>query len=114
MTVGHDIADDLKALKTEVDSLRADYARLTSAARIAGRRHYSLAKDEVETAIEAIKDRISKKAGDAGEAISDDIEELRALMETYAGQTQKAIAAHPLTIIAGAAAVAFLLGRVTR
>lgn len=114
MTVAFNVDDELKSLKSEVASLRADYARMASAAQTAGRRQYNLAKDEVAASIEAIKDRISRKAGDAGETISEDIDELRRLMETYAGQTQKVVAAHPLSVIAGAAVVAFLLGRVTR
>jgi len=114
MTVAFDIADELNALKTEVLSLRADYARLASAAQTAGRRQYGLAKDEVAASIEAIKDKITKKAGDAGETISEDIDELRRLVESYASQTQKVVAAHPLSLLAGAAAIAFLLGRVSR
>ena len=114
MSAAFDITDELSALKKDVASLRADYAQLASDAQTAGRRQYGLAKDEIGAAFEAIKDRLSKKAGDAGETISDDIEELRRVMETYASQTQKAVAAHPLSLIACAAAIAFLLGRVTR
>ena len=114
MTVPFDIADELSSLKTQISSLQADYVRLTSDAQTAGRRQYGLARDEVVTRFDAIKQRISTKAGDAGEAISEDFEELRRLMETYAGQTQRTVAAHPLSIMAGAAVIAFALGRMTR
>jgi len=47
MTVAFDIADELNALKTEVLSLRADYARLASAAQTAGRRQYGLKRTKL-------------------------------------------------------------------
>ena len=114
MTASDNLADELKSLKKEVASLREDYVRLTGQAHTAGRRQYGLAKDEIVAAIEAIKERISQQAGEAGETISEDVEELRRLIETYTNQTQKAVAAHPLSVLGGALAVGFLLGRVTR
>ena len=73
-----------------------------------------LVKEEVVAAIEVIKNRISKQAGDAGETISHDVEELRRLVENYSSQTQKAVSTHPLTALLGAAAIGFLLGRIAR
>jgi methyl-accepting chemotaxis protein len=94
--------------------MRDAYDRVKANAQTVRRRQLGLATNEVAAAIEATKGRISKQAGGASETVAEDLEELRRLVEVNARQAQETVATHPLSALAGAVAIGFMLGRMTR
>ena len=114
MTHPKDFSTDIETLRAELAALRADWARVAGKAEDIGRRQYGVAKDEISAAIEALKERIAKEAGDAGEAIGKDVDELGVLVDAYAAKAQKTVTANPLYSLLGAVAIGFLLGRIAR
>ncbi len=109
-----DFSKDVEALRDELAALRADWARVAGKAEALGRRQGGDAKDQISAGLDALRARIAKEAGDAGEAIGKEVDELGVLIDAYATEARKAVAARPLYTLLGAVAIGFVLGRITR
>lgn len=117
MASNRTIQKEIAALKKEIAALRAEYARTgrkTAAAASNGAETLGAIKDDIVERVADIKDTLAEGAGDMAEDIVEQLDELRAMVNDYSGQAEKAVAAHPLATVAGAVAIGFLIGRLSR
>jgi ElaB/YqjD/DUF883 family membrane-anchored ribosome-binding protein len=108
---------ELDSLRKEIAGLRQDYARLKSRAKATkadGTERMGAIRDDLVDTIEAIKDKVASGTGAAAEEIAEHLDELRDVVNEYSEKTEKTVAAHPLTAVAGALAIGWLIGRLGR
>jgi ElaB/YqjD/DUF883 family membrane-anchored ribosome-binding protein len=112
---------EIDALKKEIATLRASQARVRrkagSAAEAAveeGVDRLGALRDDIAERVGGIKDSIAGGASDVVDEIAEQLEELRATINSYSDQAEKTVTAHPFAAIAGAVAIGYLIGRLTR
>jgi ElaB/YqjD/DUF883 family membrane-anchored ribosome-binding protein len=110
------VSKEFEAMKKEIAELRAAHEAKASEADGAGADHLANLKAEIEQALTLIRKKIESVGvgGDVGEDLNADFHELREVVADYFAVAEKTVAAHPLAALAGAVAVGFALGRLTR
>ena len=111
------VQKEIAALKKEIAQLRAEYARTgrkTAAGASNGAETLGAIKDDIVERVGDLKDTLTEGASDMAEDFVEQLDELRAMVSDYTGQAEKAVTAHPLATVAGAVAIGFLIGRMSR
>jgi hypothetical protein len=112
------VSKEFEAMKREIAELRAAHEAKASEADGAGADHLANLKAEIEQALTLIRKKIESVGvgvgGEVSEDINADFQELREVVADYFAVAEKTVAAHPLAALAGAVAVGFALGRLTR
>ena len=117
MASNRTVQKEIAALKKEIAALRAEYARTgrkTAAAASNGAEALGAIKDDIVERVGDIKDTLAEGASDMADNIVEQLDELRAMVNEYTGSAEKAVTAHPLATVAGAVAIGFLIGRMSR
>jgi ElaB/YqjD/DUF883 family membrane-anchored ribosome-binding protein len=117
MPTSRSIQRELDSLKKEIAGLRAEGKRVKKqAAAVAsnGASTLDAIKDEIADKVSEIKDTLASGASGAADEISEQLEELREKVSEYSGQAEDKVKAHPFVAVAGALAVGWLIGRLTR
>jgi|SRR6185295_18418484 len=117
MASNRTVQKEIAALKKEIAQLRAEYARTgrkTATAASNGAEAIGAIKDDIIERVGDLKDTLADGASNMADDLVEQLDELRAMVSDYTGQAEKAVTAHPLATVAGAVAIGFLIGRMTR
>lgn len=117
MATPRSVQKELESLRKEIAGLRKDYARAKGRAKATaseGAERFGAIREELADTIEAIKDKVASGTGFAADEISEQLNELRDVVNDYSERTEKTVAAHPLAAVAAAVAIGFLIGRLGR
>ena len=117
MASSRSMQKEIEALKKEIASLRASQSRWKRKAEtvaVDGGDLLGTIRDDIAEKVTNIKNTISGGAGDAADEITEQLEELRETINGYSEQAEKTVAAHPLVAVAGAVAIGWLIGRMTK
>lgn len=108
---------ELKSLREEIAGLRQEQERLrarVNASKADAADRFGSVRDELAGTVEAIKRKLAEGADEAVGEVSDQLNELRELVNEYSDKTEKTVATHPYATLAGAVALGYLIGRLGR
>jgi ElaB/YqjD/DUF883 family membrane-anchored ribosome-binding protein len=117
MATPRSVQKELDSLRKEIAGLRKDYSRVKGRAKVSaaeGAERLGAIREEVIDTIEAIKDKVASGTGAAADEIAEHLNELRDVVGEYSDRTEKTVAAHPIASLAGAIAIGYLIGRLSR
>jgi ElaB/YqjD/DUF883 family membrane-anchored ribosome-binding protein len=114
MAKSRDVEKEIDALRRDLRALKNDYAALKGKSAGVAAERIGTIKDEVSAALDGIKAKIADGTDNVAGEIGEQIEDLKSIFEDYSAETEKTIASHPLAAVAGAIAIGFLVGRITR
>jgi len=110
------VSKEFDAMKKEIADLRAAHLERVAKSRTADddAEHLTAIKEEIGEALALIKKKIEMAGSEVGDDVAAEFQELREVVADYFSAAEKTVAAHPLAALAGAVAVGFALGRLTR
>jgi ElaB/YqjD/DUF883 family membrane-anchored ribosome-binding protein len=117
MATSRSMQRELDALKKEIAGLRAEGKRIKKQAGAVasnGANSFGAIKEELVDKVSEIKDTLASGASGAMDEITEQLDDLRERVSEYSEQAEDTVKAHPFVAVAGALAVGWLIGRLTR
>ena len=108
---------EIAALKKEISALRNEYVRTgrkTAAAAVNGAERLGAIKDDIADRVSGLRETLTGGAGEVADDVMEQLEELREMVGEYTEQAGNTVKNHPIATVAGAVAIGYLIGRMSR